>query len=329
MDEQTGQVAADAVADQDPLDDDVLGVGRQGVGRHLPAARAQPVGQVVQRVPVGIETLFHLPGQGRDARIHFAAENDLEGPHLPDLLGKVLGCLVAGGVDAAVAVTAETQEIVVLGDGLAAGAREVQREGGHVAAEIIDVEDQVLGEVLLLAPDHPPAAQGREAELVAGRVDGLDPRNPEIPFELRRAERRQESAAGPVHVNRDVQPGVLLQLVQGVRHRLHRLEGAGKRDPQRGHDADGVLVTALQDLLGGHQKAILLHGNLAQLDVPVAGELVPADLHRPGDHVRLVHGFSGGPHLLPPAPLHGHAAQHRGLAGPGRRAPRALAAGLG
>jgi hypothetical protein len=41
----------------------------------------------------------------------------------------------------------------------------------------------------------------------------------------------------------------------------------------------------------------VLHRDLAQFDVPVAGELVPADLHRPADHVRLVGGLAGGLHL--------------------------------
>ena len=68
---------------------------------------------------------------------------------------------------------------------------------------------------------------------------------------------------------------------------------------------------------GGHDQAITLHGNLPQFHVPVAGKLVPADLHRTADHVGLVGGFAGGLHLFAPAPLHGHAAQHGGLAGAG------------
>ncbi len=63
-------------------------------------------------------------------------------------------------LDLAVAFHAQTQEIVILRDDLSAGPREVQRKGGHVAAQVIDPENQVIGQVLLVAPDHPADPQG-------------------------------------------------------------------------------------------------------------------------------------------------------------------------
>jgi hypothetical protein len=44
-------------------------------------------------------------------------------------------------------------ELVVLGDDLAGALGEVEREGGLVGAEVVDVEDELLGQVLLVAPD--------------------------------------------------------------------------------------------------------------------------------------------------------------------------------
>ena len=48
-----------------------------------------------------------------------------------------------------VSLPAEAQEVVVLPDDLVAGPGEVQRERRHVAAEVVDVEDELLGQVLL------------------------------------------------------------------------------------------------------------------------------------------------------------------------------------
>ena len=57
------------------------------------------------------------------------------------------------------------------------------------------------------------------------------------------------------------------------------------------------------------------HRDLAHLDVPVAGELVPHHLHRAAHHVRLVGRLALGPPLGPPPPLGRHARQHAGLRG--------------
>jgi hypothetical protein len=44
--------------------------------------------------------------------------------------------------DAAVARLAQADQLVVLSDDLASAAGEVQREGGLVGAEVVDVEDE-------------------------------------------------------------------------------------------------------------------------------------------------------------------------------------------
>ena len=151
-------------------------------------------------------------------------------------------------------------------------------------------------------------------------IDRPHPRQAEVPLQFRGAKGCQEAAAGAVHVDRYVQPGLALQLVKRLGHCRHGLVASGKGDPQGGHHADGVLVAQFEHFLRGHQQAVPIHGNFPVLHIPVAGELVPADLHRPGDEIGLVDGLALG--LAPglPAPLHGHAPQHGCLAGTGSRA---------
>ena len=114
-------------------------------------------------------------------------------------------------------------------------------------------------------------------------------------------------------------PFLGLKLVERVRQRLNELEIAAVGDAEGRHDADRVLVDALEHLLGVHEQTAAVHRDLAHLDVPVARELVPADLHRPADHVRLVGRLALGLHLRAPAPLHRHAAEHAGFARADRR----------
>ena len=98
VEQQRGQVPADALADQDPLHRDVGHRAGQRVGRHLPAADAQPVGQVVERV-AGVFALADPPGDRRDAGGRVAVAQQLERPELDDLAGQVLAGVVAGVVE--------------------------------------------------------------------------------------------------------------------------------------------------------------------------------------------------------------------------------------
>ena len=69
--------------------------------------------------------------------------------------------------DVAVAVVAEPREVVVLREHHRRAGREVQREGGIALAEVVLIEDEVLGEIRLLAEHEPADARVDEAELVA------------------------------------------------------------------------------------------------------------------------------------------------------------------
>ncbi len=104
--EQRGQVAADAVSHKDALDHQVLPVRRHRVGRHLPAAGAQPVGVVVEGVAGAFGVGLQGPGDRRDPGLHVAAEDDPERTHVGDLVGEVAGGVVAGLVHPEVALAA-------------------------------------------------------------------------------------------------------------------------------------------------------------------------------------------------------------------------------
>ena len=134
-------------------------------------------------------------------------------------------------MDAAVALVAEPEEVVVLRDDLAGRPGEVDLEHRHVAAQVVHVEDQVVGQLGGVAPDDPADAERGQPELVARGADRLHPRQPEVPLEVGRAERGEEAAAGRVDVDVDVEPGVGLQLVERRRPwRLHQLVRAGVGD---------------------------------------------------------------------------------------------------
>ena len=129
------------------------------------------------------------------------------GPICLDLRGQLDGHVAAGLLDPPVALEAEAQERVVLGHDLRARAREVQGEGAHVAAQVVDVEDQVFGQDLLVAPDHPADAGVDQAVLVARGADAGHPRQAEVPGQVGLQERGDHRARGPVDVDRDVDPG--------------------------------------------------------------------------------------------------------------------------
>jgi len=88
----------------------------------------------------------------------WAVVDDFERAELGDLFGEIAAEGVAFGLDFAIALFAEAEEVVVLADDFAAGAGEVEREGGHVAAEVVHFKDQLFGQILLFAPEGPAYA---------------------------------------------------------------------------------------------------------------------------------------------------------------------------
>jgi hypothetical protein len=112
--------------------------------------------------------VLQFPAEARDSSV--AVVNDLEGPECSDLFREIAAQRITLGLDFAVTLFAEAQEVVVLAYDFAAGPREVEREGGHVAAEVVDIKDEFFGKVMFLAPESPPNTQRSKAKFVAGRV---------------------------------------------------------------------------------------------------------------------------------------------------------------
>lgn len=94
-------------------------------------------------------------------------------------------------------------EVVVLRDDLRTGPREIEGVGFFGAAEIVQLEDEVPGEVGFVAPDYPANAGVDKPEFVAGCVDGFDARELEIPIvvggQMGRRLKGQTGAMGYYH----------------------------------------------------------------------------------------------------------------------------------
>jgi hypothetical protein len=164
--EEVGEVVPEAVADDDTQRGEVGAVFREGVRGDQPAALAQGRGNV-EDGEVG-DAVVHL--EGEDGKLAAVSEQG-ERSHPGDILGEPHGDVTAGLLDTTVALEAEAQEVVVLRDHLGTRAGEVEREGRHVAAEVVDVEDEVLGERLRVSPQRPADARHHQAVLVPGGVD--------------------------------------------------------------------------------------------------------------------------------------------------------------
>src|SRR5580658_5540911 len=148
--------------------------------------------------------VFH--GPRHDRKIVTGGEY-LEGAELLNLAGELYGHLLTGLVDSAVPGPAEPDEVVILGHDLAGRARKVDGQGGHCAAEIIDVEDQIRIKIGQFTPDDPTDARIDKTVFVAGGVDRLYARQAEAPEQVRLEERRHKCAACAVDMNRNVQAG--------------------------------------------------------------------------------------------------------------------------
>ncbi len=126
--------------------------------------------------------------------------------------------------------------------------------------------------------------------------------------------------AGRIDVNWDVQSRALLQGIERGGDLLHGLVLQREGETERRHHADRIFVAALDDLFGREEQPAALDGNFPQLDVEIAGEFVPADLHRAGDQIRAIGRLAGAVAPFAPLPLEGQAAEHGRFTRTGRRA---------
>ncbi len=113
VDQQRTEIAADTVTYQNPLHREILDIGGQGIGGHLPAATPQPIREVVE-AESRVSAVFHFPAQRRNAALHVAVVNDLERPQFSDFTVYVFRGLVARCMNLSLHFLHQTEEIVVL-----------------------------------------------------------------------------------------------------------------------------------------------------------------------------------------------------------------------
>lgn len=143
--------------------------------------------------------------------------------------------------DGAVSVLAEADELVVLADDLGGALGEVESEGGLVGTEVVDIEDELLGEELGVAPDDPADAGIDEAVLVAGDVDADDVGEAEIPFQLGDDEGRDETTGCGVDVDGGVETALVEEVVDGFCVLVLACVGGSKDDA----DSDLYLFSSI------------------------------------------------------------------------------------
>ena len=212
IDQLLAPAPAKVLANNHPQHLHLLRMRRHRIRRHDPAALAQLMRNrelIVPLLQLGIKTERHE----REATA-LAIAHDQES-HTLESCGE--GVSDAGEVehDGAVSVLAKTDELVVLADNLGGALGEVEGEGGLVGAEVVDVEDEFLGEELGVAPDDPADAGVDEAVLVARDVDADDVGKAEIPFEFGDDEGGDEASGRGVDVDGGVEAALVEEVVDG------------------------------------------------------------------------------------------------------------------
>ena len=160
---------------------------------------------------------------------------------------------------------------------------------------------------------------------MARDVDRADRLEPEVPRRVRVQERPHEAAAGAVDVQRHVEPALVAQAHEQVVDADDVVGVAGERRAEHGGDADRVLVDVRLDVLGPDRELVRLQRDDPRLDVEVAAELLPHDVHVAAeDEVRPVGRLARRLAPRAPLPLQRQRAEHDRL----RRALRARAGRL-
>ena len=191
---------------------------------------------------------------------------------------------------------------------LRAGAGEVQSECRHVAAEIADAEDQVVGERGDVPPNDPTEPRVDEAVLVSRCIDRGDALDAEVPFQIRLQEGSDHGTRRAVNVDGHVDSGGLLDAIESRGDGRDGLVHPCVGDAQDRDNADSVLVDILLEAVTVENLMFLGDGNIPWFDLEVVAEFLPAHLHRAGEHdVRLLGGFSSTAARMLPAALEGEA----------------------
>src|SRR4051795_4798619 len=139
VEEQVGRIPVKTVPDHYPERSEVFSVFGECVRGYLPAALAQPTGDVEDRVSV-----YFVPKlEGEDGKLA-AVGYELERTELRDALSGVGSDVPALLLDAPVALETQPEKVVILCDDLGARTREVQRQRRHVSPEVVHPEDKLL-----------------------------------------------------------------------------------------------------------------------------------------------------------------------------------------
>ena len=152
LDKRVAAALGKVLADHNPQHLETVGLGGHGVSRDDPPPHAQLVGER-KLVVVAVLVFGEAERDEGEALAGLLAHDDeVEGL---ERVAEVVGGAGEVGHDGAVALLAEADELVVLADDLAGALGEVEGEGGLVGAQVVDVEDELLGEILGCAPDDP------------------------------------------------------------------------------------------------------------------------------------------------------------------------------
>ena len=117
--------------------------------------------------------------------------------------------------DAPIPPLTQPYKLIILADNLARASRKVQRKGRLVRAEVVDVEDEFLREVFVVAPHDPADARVHEAVFVARHVDGGDFGEAKVPEQARVDKGGDEAAGCGVDVDVDVDVAFDEEVVHG------------------------------------------------------------------------------------------------------------------
>ena len=137
-------------------------MGCHGVGWHNPATLPELMCYSEFIILVALGRV--KPERHERQAITFAFAENQE-THGFETGGEVVGCAGQVPHDGTVALLAKADHLIVLADDLGGSFGEVEREGGLVCAEVVDVEDEFFGEELGRAPYDPSDTW---VDLVAG-----------------------------------------------------------------------------------------------------------------------------------------------------------------
>lgn len=142
-----------------------LRVGRHGVCWHYPSSLTQLVGDSKL---IKLVAILRVETESDQRKAFAAGLGHEEEAKFLDREGKVVRCAGQVGHDGTVALLAEADELVVLAQNLGSTTGEVQSEGSLVCSKVVNVENELLGEVLRIAPDA-PADTRVDLDSVSGR----------------------------------------------------------------------------------------------------------------------------------------------------------------